>query len=491
MLVLSACGSTTQHTNTIAENGLSADVQDDGLSLSDPGTGAEEFDRRPGVSERDATSSGARETTSTDAPGTRGAQVGTRGAPGTPGTPDAIPTPTPTRGRGFTAKEIFVGMGTQQDSDKAMARFGLPLTSGDQEGAAKAIVQDVNQRGGVAGRKIVLVFYDHKAGSGADAGAQAACERWTKDRPVLAAINANGVTDNLESCMVKRQTPLLRDVHRPKSLYAGNPPYLYGPRSTTFSDEVPVLMRRLTANGYFGGWDNLNGRPGAAEVKIGVLFNGDRGTAWRGVVRQELARHGRSVAAEYEWSARDEMNQAVFQFRDAGVTHVIGFDASYLLFLPPAASQHYMPRYSMDTSNNPAVLQQVATEGQLAGAMGIGWRQHGDVDSDRDPGESAAAARCRKILQEAGVDTRNRTALGQMLSTCDSFNVLFTAIEKGGLSPAGIHRGVEAMRSMPSASTFRMAFPGGRPYGAAAARDLVFRSKCECFAYPNRTNRSM
>lgn len=110
--------------------------------------------------------------------------------------------------KGVTSKEIRIGYGTQKDADQAAAGFGLNAVFGDVEAQARAIVNDINERGGVLGRKLTLVVHDERTASdlqSPDGTAASQCEDWTKDRPVFAGVNIVGARNisSFFSCMAK------------------------------------------------------------------------------------------------------------------------------------------------------------------------------------------------------------------------------------------------------------------------------------------------
>ncbi len=96
---------------------------------------------------------------------------------------------------GVTATSIRVGYGTQKDADQAAAQFGLNAVFGDQEAQARAVVNDINKRGGVLGRKLELVFHDERTASDLEDPERTStqqCVDWTQDRPVFAGLNIVG-----------------------------------------------------------------------------------------------------------------------------------------------------------------------------------------------------------------------------------------------------------------------------------------------------------
>lgn len=490
VLVLSACGSTVQWSDTIAGGPL-GNPAEDGLSTADPGTKAHELQRGTAADADD----------SLEVNPTSGAEGRISGRSATPRSGHATgggldAPPIAAAGRGYTAKEIFIGYGTARGLETVTNAAGVS-GFGNQEAQAKAIVKDLNDRGGAAGRKIVLVFYDKKS---SDHTAQAACERWTQDRPVFAVVNAVAYNE-LHECLAQRKTPYVDMTShiRVQSEFSRIAPYFYAPIRPTMERLITTWMRRVKALGYFGGWNTRLGEASNAPAKIGILsYRQMRGTDFTRMVRREVERQGHAVASTFEFpnfeSSADSAALAQARFQSAGVTHVIGQHGTPWYFSTAAESQRYRPRYAMSTYNGPRQTEELAPPEQMRGALGMGWVPTEDVALARDPGDvSSAQTRCRKIMQRAGEDTSAANAYNFMLRACDAFNFLTVAIAKGGLSPEGLRRGVRAMGAIPPATTFRISFANGRLDGAAAVRDLGWRDDCGggCFAYLSRTSHGM
>lgn len=496
--VLSACGSTVQWSDTIAEAGPDGSITQDGLSLDDPSA-------RP----RDALADKADGASGTRTEGTPSTTLG--GVATRSGLPDAGRPSSPRgggSGRGFTDKEIFIGYTTFKAAEEFGSQAGFTgVEFGDQEAQARAVIDEINAAGGIAGRKIVPVFYDVKTEQALQSPsgvAQAACARWTEDRPVFAAINSAGgitETEQLAACLAKRQTPLVETKGLfPHSILLRHAPHLYTPTRASIERLVPTWVQRIGANGYFaGGWDADRSRPGVEPTKVGILVpRWEFGAHQIWVLRKELERRGHEVVDTYEAqdpNGADPYTQVVVSFRRAGVTHVVGGINPGFYFSAAAASQEYWPRYSFA---DPLELgQRLFPKGQLRGTLGVGIEPLLNVDNARDPGPtSAAQTRCRKIMQEAGQNTSSRTTFAVMARACDAFNFIATTVHKGDLSAAGMQRGAQVIGSMKSASTFRVSFPGGRLDGAAAVRDVGFREECPgadsgCFVYLSPENHGM
>lgn len=491
-VALSACGSTVQEGAISTDRQLGERGSEESLSpvdsLADP---------------EDVASSGdpATDVPLTTTPSQRGGNSGSRTTSSGGSTPELTGEAT---GRGFSEEEIYIGYSTQKNIGVVLNATGTNADFGDQEAIARAVVDDINRQGGIAGRKIVLVFYDiPTGGSSPAANAQAACTRWTEDRPVFAVLTlpAFGAEETLSACLARQSTPQLNQsvLLRPDSAYSRFAPYLYAPSQPTTERFIPGWVQRVDERRYFAGWDTLRGVPSNSGAKVGVLSRKNfYGADFTRVMRGELERRSRPVAAAAEWSGdyssvSNEMNAAVLRFREAGVTHVMSSGIGELMFFTQAAaSQNYRPRYAISTNHAPAsLLTSVAPRGQLVGALGAGYQPAMDVGNNRDPGDSAARTHCRKIMEEAGQDTSDRLAFSLMVLACDGFNLIKAGIERGNFSSDGLQKGIAAMDSMDSAATFHMSFSGGRPDGVTALRDLAYSDACDCFAYLDDVNRPL
>ncbi len=402
-------------------------------------------------------------------------------------------------GPGFTATEINVGIAYNSQMNNAAAT-AFNVTLGDPKKMTIAVVKDINKNGGIAGRKVVPVFFDTQEASGDwNAKAQAVCTRWTQDKRVFAAhtLISQLANDTYRACLGRNEI-VNATSSRSRADFNRFGPYEFSSTGAVIERLAPVWAQRLNAQGYFESWKPRADIPEGTKVGLLYGFNGD----WPAPARrdegraltQALARQGYPVAASFETNERTRMNQeamrqVVLKFSQAGITHVVG-DASLIEFAPAARAQNYFPRFGVATFSGPPLLKLVSGGGQLRGALGIGWVPIVDVDQAQDPpGDvSPRETHCREVMKEAGQPTDSRLAMATAYRICEVFNFLSSAVEAGDLSPAGVQRGIAAMGSMPPVSTFRIQFKGGRRDGLAAVRDLEYRLACECFAYASSKN---
>jgi hypothetical protein len=412
---------------------------------------------------------------------------------------DASAARLPASGRGFDEDEIRIGYLTWKEVSSAGSAVGYAVDYGDQEAIANAIVEDLNRRGGIAGRKVVPVFYDYRTSdilASPEAADQAACTRMTEDDTVFAVVAVTGVLGEvLPQCLAEHDTPLIvnNNIPFPREAFERWSPYFFSTASPMTERFVPVWFQRAAAAGYFEPWDTTAGGPGKAPVKVGLLItNGEGGRLFADLVTAELQRLGYEVAVTYEVSDAfdtEGMQSAVLQFRGNGVTHVIPESLLLLLFPQSAESQHYRPRYAVSTAAAPLLVQSATPPEQLNGALGVGYFPSYDVDNAQDPGDpSPAAAHCREIQRAAGNDTNQRESWNLMGKACDGFAYLSAAVDAVGLRNDAIALGTPQLTSLEATGTFHIAFGPGRPDGVGAVRDLGYDATCECFAYLSAEN---
>ena len=131
----------------------------------------------------------------------------------TPGEPDRVtskaqPGNASVVGRGVTADSINVGV-TVIDG-KALQKVGVTFAIGDQRKVWTALVDDLNKKGGVLGRKLTLTFADYNLLDAASA--EAACVALTQDTKTFAVLAGFlGPAMTVNKCITDNDTALLAD----------------------------------------------------------------------------------------------------------------------------------------------------------------------------------------------------------------------------------------------------------------------------------------
>lgn len=412
----------------------------------------------------------------------------------------------PAKGQGYDATHIYVGFPTNTDVSKA-APAGIGASEfGDQEGQIKAVVADANRHGGLLGRTIVPVFHDIATANlqtDPSGAAQSTCSALTDDHPVVAVVNIVAAIDldAFYACLAKHQTPIISAGFIPVDdvQFATYAPYLYKTTSASFTALSPVWIDRLSAMGYFHGWDTNNGASASGAAKVGLLYP-SRQPQQRifAALKSQLAARGIHVVKEFQYDATSldressDMNSAVLQFRGAGVTHVLSSESDVLLFMTAADSQHYRPRYGLNSYHAAAVqLQGTVPATQLRGSMGVGWLPTTDVDSAHNPGSvGPGEKRCRQIMQGASQDISAPAPAVVALSLCDGVHMLVQGIAAtGNPSAQALRDGLTRVgATFQSALTWRCAL--SRRYDLpGAVRD--FRYDNGAYHYLSTQNRQL
>jgi hypothetical protein len=423
---------------------------------------------------------------------------GTAGPPGSPQTGGPVgsggaprtSSAFPAKGRGYDEKTMLIGLGVTRSASESGEAIGVQANTGVQEKQAQAVVDDINARGGIFGRKLKLVV--HKMGkdefNSNRAGAQqAACARWTQDTQVFAAVSASGDfqygDSPLYECLAKKDTPLLfaDNIPRERKLYDRYPSHLYTPGVATLDRYGPALARALQEQKYFTGWNTSAGAPGSAPVKVGVLYSSDE-PGLPAIYKRALAAVGQNDPQFYELNAKttqdysSAVSAAVLRFAADGVTHVLT-NGSLTFFGPAANSQGYRPRLGVSSYDGLTLAIQTNRPESLRGALGAGFLPHIDVEQANAPKDvSPQEVRCRKIMEKAGQPASARQTMYSMLTICEDFWLIEEALKRGGApTSAAMRIGVDSM-SQPTVGgvSFAMRYGPRQHDGAHAVRNLAY-----------------
>lgn len=485
------------------------DVGPDGVAApgtADPGS----FDA-PGTSP-DAPLGGAG---TTDARGAgSGAAEGPAGSggtrPGAPGAPAAG-----AQGAGVTAKEIFIGITYTSNGDAANAAVGAAISRGDERKNSQAVIDQINERGGVAGRKLVAVFhaYDAQSSEPNESQDQAACATFTEDKRVYASTSL-GLTENFSACLRKAGVLQIAagSIIFHDDAYMKKYPSFFHQRLTQ-ERMMRDLVASLSRQGYFTGWDANLARPASAKAKIGIVTL-DEPTFLRPIKNSllpALARAGHPVDPSLVFpiafarttsqagpTAADVQN-ATLRLRDAGVTHVILQDATAfmsLTFLNSTRNQRYYPRLGITSGTG---VQALFTAGvvdaqALNGAMGLGWLPTLDLPAGK--GDAFLTSATKECLdnnkKRTGQTFTSTNAAIIALAACDSLNMVAAAINKAGATinfDTG-RRAVESLEgSLRTAVVPKVFFGPNRHDGLETGFDLFWDSGCKCAKYRDKGHR--
>ena len=497
-LLAAACGSTVQQTGGgVAAGRLGTS---DELGGSAAGGRTDELGSIVGAGTGGGSAAGT-------GSGRAGSSAG-GGRAGTSGGTGALDT---TLGPGITDTEIHIGAGYAVNSGAANAAFGAGgIDQGDDKRNTQIVIDDINARGGIAGRKVIPEFYELDATSPetTDAQFQGACESLTGDRKVFAVMG--GDNDTFLRCLHNAKVVTVNhnltisDAARYKRF-----PYYFELSALNLDRVASVEVTQLQAQGYFhGGWNTTTGAPAPGTPKVGIFTYDLPG--FRHAVDQvmvpALARlgikvdPGNVVRAPYPQNAADvsgaatSASNAVLKFRSSGVTHTLVFEEDgvlTLLFGNNAESQGYRPRHGVNSQNGvQALIPSGYPRGQLNGMVGIGWYPGIDIataeNTDDGPYSNAARKRCIALYKAAGASYDNANASAIALGTCTQFWWLREVMSRVKVfNRDGVLAAAHTMGSgFESASgQFVLRIDADHHDGVGAVRHWAYRPECGCMRY--------
>ena len=428
-------------------------------------------------------------------PGARAGQAGggtgtaASGGSGTGVRPTNVP-----MGKGVTADSIKIGFQVTRNLQAAFAAVGAEGRPAEERDVRQAVVDWLNARGGIAGRKIIPIWHEFEATSGTfESQAQEACATFTEDNEVFAAVSSNvGGNDAFLACMAAKGVPDIELNLWPydKTYYDRYPGLLYQPGRIRSDRAYGPWVDRLADAGYFDPGHRVGILRFDAPIftRLSDQVVKPRLAARRATLAEEvIITTPRSVAEFGGMSAA--FNSAIVRFRRAGVTHVMMIENAGIMpffFLQQAESQGFRPRYALTSIDIPETVSSQSPAAQLNRAMGLGWTPPIDVDYADHPGGNPAWKLCEEIMKGAGFDNFSGGIGFYYNNACDALFFLKQAGDRASaLTPDGLRQSVEALGTS-YVSPYGLGptqFGPGKRDGAAAAGIIAFENGCACFRY--------
>lgn len=388
---------------------------------------------------------------------------------------------------------IKVGIVTTGTSNASS--FGVSFGgSVSEQDVAQAIVDGLNARGGLKGRKIVPVFAATDTGSSNwETDFSAACAKFTQDNKVEVVLGyVFNYFASFERCLAAKGIPHLNtgfNIPDNKELSAF-------PLHVAL--DVPTIGRRsllkldgATADGVI-----------TTKSRIGVLRDTCPGTgrSYDEVFLPFAKAKGLTVSKDISincpngnsdsGSAVAALQSAVLQFASARVDQVFFHMSSegppLLIFSLSAESQGYRPGYVVSSLGNLDALKGYLPAAQRSRVHGYGWLPIQDVRPADYPSLTPPQKRCLALLKLKGIKPVSGTDFSYAYNLCEALFVY-----ELGLGGAGTSRGdavIAAVKrlgtSFPSATNAGgSAFDSRFPDAPRFARHVVFTASCSCFRY--------
>jgi ABC-type branched-subunit amino acid transport system substrate-binding protein len=486
MALLASCTTVTRTSMTRTDGRLATSSGEPG-AVADEGTGTSDAAGPAGDSVGPAGSSGS----AADAGSGAVASGDTTG--GGPGTAAAGQS---------CSKTIRLGVSYSSDLAAGLSAVGNPSAAsqaGDFVKQQQAIYQrtadDVNQRGGLAGCKVQLVFHDFKSlGAGGFSGeSQSECADFAEDKHVFAVITGALENRTLITCLAQHKTPVLFN----SSQYNPTTPdykeyrgYLYQPGYIN-PDRWGPYIDQYNAAGYFD-----------KGAKVGILLADNGYGSNQRLVEQiwkpRLAALGitpvvftfKMITGYSDVSGvTSQFNSAVLQFRSQGVTHVMTTpDAgdAVIFFTQVASSQNYHPRYALSTLSA-AQAWETEPADQRPRAVAISFTSF-DLGPTPNPTQAATnpASKARSDCDALFKGRNGSTPMTSIYPVCDQMNFLQAALRGASdVTPAALLAGVEKLgNTLPLAAGYANAKLGPGVYdGGSATRAMLWDEPSKMWKY--------
>lgn len=302
-------------------------------------------------------------------------------------------------------------------------------------------------------------------------------------------------TDTFRTCLIKKNVFLfsLSVQVVEDTTFRKLGPYFITSVVPSYSRLAPVLISRLKAQDYFGGWNTTSGATGPAPVKVGALVKDNNdGDLVAKALAAAVKAEGLGTLEVFRYKQSNDYSSAVLRFRADGVTHVLPTDSSAVQFLIQADAQGYRPRYGLSSYTAPqTLLQTTAPPQQLVGALGVGFGPPLDVDQQRQPpGAQPGEPKCVELLKKRNLNYDGRRfAQAVAYAICDGFWLLeLGATRGGGLNAPSLSAGIDTIGAQfATAFAFRSGLGRGTRAVPGGGRDLQWLPSCSCFRYASGT----
>ena len=422
--------------------------------------------------------------------GTTGGGTGSVALPGTgSSTGDLVSGPS------GALKPIEIGTYYLNGGNATLAAAGFAgLVIPDSKPVFDAFIKKINDSGGLAGRRVVPVYYEYNTGADPHTQDAAACATFTEDHHVFLVLGGvNSGAGELLPCLAKHDVPLISAATGgDQQFFATYHRYSYEQAQLNFTAGFQLLISNLRSRGYLAG-----------VKKVGLVqFPGQ---VYDNAVNQGLVPALRSVGLKLDdrittgsstdnGSIATDSAGAVLKFNAEQIDLVVFLSpggAPETYFMTAADRQGYKPKYGIWSPDSPTILATTAPSTQLSGTIGVGWLPGLDVASAQDPTATTPAGKeCLAMGRKMGLD---ESGLGNPLvrASCDVFNNLLGAIAgkvERTTSTAALEAGFDALGgAIPSASTFGIHWLAGHHDAVAGYRDLAYDTGCRCFVYGTQT----
>lgn len=396
-------------------------------------------------------------------------------AAGGDGGPTAPAAPAAGRTVGLTDTEIRIGIGL---TDVGAAKdFGASFDLGNQRARWEALIEDVNARGGIHGRKIVPDFRTVDAVNAPVETAQAACVAWVEDVKVFAAFFASNLSAAPLVCLTGQGQTLTFTSDGFEEGYYGS-----GLLFTTYASENRHLrdhVRYLEQKGLLKG----------KRIGILALEGAERLAVDNTMVPmlQDLGHEVRHIESlPMNTSALQRIPVSVSNFKAVGVDFIIM--AGHIVLAGPfaqsAARSNYTPEFAISDFNR-QINDQMAQyyPDSFDGTIALSVSRFPEYRA----GGAFAPADQRCLDRVHPVDKKvlppTASAFEVAMYECGIFDLFVAAAEAAGpqLSQEAFVAAAEQLGTIAVPGALDGSIGPGKHHAVDFEREVVWRKSCKCW----------
>jgi hypothetical protein len=380
--------------------------------------------------------------------------------------------------------------------------FATDLEYGQQDQAIHVFVNDINDSGGIHGKKInpIIVSYDPTN----EAEMRALCKDWTQGSPAaFAVIDGLGTWTGPDQLCITQEghTPMIGEWSTVTSWTQKGAPYLWW----TAVDQSAMLQALVN-------WGLSSGL--LAGKKVGVIVGDDASdqAAFTQAIQPDLERAGvtnftKEVIAADPTETSETNTEAplvIQRLKSAGVQSVIPlipFNAFFPL-LNAQTQQNYFPRLLLsdygDSIESALGLIPVPYEKALDGQEGVTTLTLGGIDEPVSPSQGgyiAGAKSCYdswiKVYPQSPKGRPNNyiDSQGPIVSWCQAIRLFATAADKAGtnLNRRTFVQAMASVKNFQGALTPELSYGSSKYYGPTEYRVVELHNNqppsSQCYVY--------
>jgi hypothetical protein len=414
------------------------------------------------------------------------------GSPGTAAAPPAV------HGSGVTATSIFLGIPYCSDCSSANAALGAGGEDyGDPREYYKVALADVNDRGGVLGRKLVPVWHEISASQNIDASSQAMCETFFKDNKVLMVFMRGEI---VYEC-AKKAGAIVSGGDASGPVF-DRYPNMFAPATIRHERLGAVTVKAMVK----AGWHKPEPKWPTGRIGLITWDNNDykyaMATGWLPALKESglKAEDVRYIAVpQSDKSLADAsaaISSAVLAFREKGIDHVFIADGAAgiftgtgltFMFLQNAKSQQYYPRYGFNSNNSPGWANHPAD--QQSGMLAVDSYSTERIN-DEGMALNPERERCWAMMKKKGLRVTDAQPTGVVaIAACSTAwfaEALLTRATSGTTLPQLIAAGESLGTSYRSPYTYGTRLMKGQHDGTSLFRNARYDDACKCMKYSSK-----